>query len=276
MNTSRRSSGISRLLVSMLVLTAFSTPAWGATVQINGFEMYYEITGEGEPLVLLHGFFASGQAEWGPMVGDLSKDFELIIPDLRGHGSSTNPSGAFTHRQAALDVFALLDHLDLDRVKAVGSSTGGMTLLHMATQQPDRIIAMVIHSSTIYFPDQAREMMKNIDPSNIPDERMKELREQHKHGDDQIVALMTQFNAFKDNYDDMNFTAPYLSTITARTLIVHGDRDAFFPARIGLEMYEGIPDSYLWVVPNAGHDAGIQRDPQLFIRTTTAFLKEQL
>ena len=87
---------------------------------------------------------------------------------------------------------------------------------------------------------------------------------------------MTQFNAFKDNYDDMNFTGPYLSTIKARTLIVHGDRDRFFPVHIALEMYEGIPDSALWVVPNAGHGAGIQRDQQLFIRTATAFLKDEL
>jgi pimeloyl-ACP methyl ester carboxylesterase len=51
----------------------------------------------------------------------------------------------------------------------------------------------------------------------------------------------------------MNFTPPYLSTITARTLIVHGDRDPFFPVSIPVEVYRAIPDSYLWVVPNGGH-----------------------
>ena len=158
----------------------------------------------------------------------------------------------------------------------MGISTGGMTLLHMATQQPDRIEAMVLIGATIYFPEQAREEMRNQDPGNVPERRMQAMRELHKYGDEQILALFTQFNSFKDNYDDMNFTGPYLSTISARTLIVHGDRDAYFPARIALEMYEGIPDSYLWVVPNAGHDAGIWRDPEPFIRTTTAFLKDQL
>jgi pimeloyl-ACP methyl ester carboxylesterase len=51
----------------------------------------------------------------------------------------------------------------------------------------------------------------------------------------------------------MNFTPPYLSTITARTLIVHGDRDRFFPVSIPVEMYRAIPDSYLWVIPNGLH-----------------------
>jgi pimeloyl-ACP methyl ester carboxylesterase len=58
---------------------------------------------------------------------------------------------------------------------------------------------------------------------------------------------------YKDSYDDMNFTGPYLSTITARTLIVHGDRDQFFPFNIPVEMYRSIPKSFLWIIPNGGH-----------------------
>ncbi len=257
-------------------LVFVGAPALAETVRVNGFEMYYEIIGDGEPLVLLHGFSNTGHSAWGPMVSDFSKEFRLIIPDLRGHGSSTNPSGEFTHRQSALDVFALLDNLGLERVKAIGGSTGGMTLLHMATQQPDRIEAMVLRGATIYFPEQAREIQRNQDPAAIPEDRMRQQRELHVYGDEQIFMLARQFNAFKDNYDDMNFTGPYLSTIKARTLIVHGDRDRFFPAHIALEMYEGIPNSALWVVPNAGHGAGIRRDQQQFILTATLFLKDEL
>jgi pimeloyl-ACP methyl ester carboxylesterase len=57
----------------------------------------------------------------------------------------------------------------------------------------------------------------------------------------------------KDSYDDMNFTEPYLSTVTARTLIVHGDRDEFFPVDIAVGMHRGIPRSALWIIPNGGH-----------------------
>jgi pimeloyl-ACP methyl ester carboxylesterase len=64
---------------------------------------------------------------------------------------------------------------------------------------------------------------------------------------------MTQFSGFQDSYNDMNFTPPLLSTIKARTLIVHGDRDAFFPVSIPVEQYEAIPNSYLWIVPNGRH-----------------------
>ena len=150
-----------------------------------------------------------------------------------------------------------------------------MTLIHMATQQPDRAEAMVLVAATIYFPEQVRETQRQSDPDTMPPERWEELRRLHKHGDDQIRALMEQFRAFADNYDDMNFTSPYLSTITARTLIVHGDRDFYFPVSIPVDMYDSIPRSYLWIIPNTGHGTGIGEDPlnEFFTRTVLEFLQ---
>ena len=265
---------VGALLMALSGLVVLTAPASGDTVQVNEFELYYETAGQGQPLLLLHGFTQVG-AEWDPIKDELASQFRLIIPDLRGHGSSTNPSGQFTHRQSALDMFALLNHLEMERVQAIGFSTGGMTLLHMATQQPERIDAMVLIGTTTYFPEQAREILRGIGPDALPEEDMQELRAIHKYGDDQIRALLTQFNAFKDSYDDMNFTPPYLSTITARTLIIQGDRDPFFPVSIGLELYEAIPRSYFWIVPNRGHLPIWGPTQQLFSCTATAFLRDQ-
>src|SRR5881397_1768679 len=122
----------------------------GQTAAINGMQMYFEIHGEVEPLLLLHGFTGAG-SNWQAFVSGLSREYQLIIPDLRGHGRSTNPSSEFTFRQCALDIFALLDHLGIERFKAIGLSGGGNTLLHMATQQPVRIVAMVLVSATSYY-----------------------------------------------------------------------------------------------------------------------------
>ena len=260
--------------VLLACLSVVSARTWAETVHVNGFEMFYEIVGEGDSVVLLHAFTHAG-AEWEPITGELAEEFQLIIPDLRGHGSSTNPSGEFTHRQSALDIFALLDHLGLERVKAMGISAGSMTLLHMATQQPDRIDAMVLIGAGTYFPEQAREIFRNVDPNNVPEEQMQELQDFHKRGDEQIIAILSQFNALKDSYDDVNFTPPYLSTITARTLIVHGDRDRFFPASIALELYEGIPRSYLWLIPTGGHIPVFGPAQQHFLDIAPEFLRDQ-
>lgn len=73
--------------------------AAGCTTKVNDIEMSYEVQGAGEPLLLLHGFGGCGQ-DWQPFVALLARHFKLIMPDLRGHGGSTNRAGRFTHRQA--------------------------------------------------------------------------------------------------------------------------------------------------------------------------------
>src|SRR5271169_1659078 len=125
-------------------------PSGGQTRSINGIELYFETYGEGEPLLLLHGFMGSG-ADWGQVFKIPPDGYRSIFPDLRGHGRSTNPSGAFTFRQSAADVLALLDGLNIGQCKAIGVSGGAQTLLHMATEQPGRIDAMVLVSGGHYF-----------------------------------------------------------------------------------------------------------------------------
>uniref|UniRef100_UPI000BE5D2FA alpha/beta fold hydrolase n=1 Tax=Mangrovitalea sediminis TaxID=1982043 RepID=UPI000BE5D2FA len=243
----------------------------GHTVQINDIEMYYEEYGVGKPLVLLHGFGGSAQ-NWRPFTTELSKDYRLLVVDLRGHGYSTNPNNEFTHRQAARDIFLLLDKLGIDHFSAMGMSSGGMTLLHMATSQPQRIDLMVLVSATSHFPKQAREIMRNASFETMPPEVREMYRECAKRGDAQIHQLITQFNAFHDNYDDMNFSEQDLSTISARTLVIHGDRDRFFPVEISVDIYRYVPNAELWVIPGGDHVPIF--DPTVpFTSTALQFLK---
>jgi pimeloyl-ACP methyl ester carboxylesterase len=214
--------------------------------------MYYEEYGVGEPLVLLHGFGGCAQ-NWHPFVDELSERHRLLVVELRGHGHSTNPDNKFTHREAASDVFHLLDKLGVGRFSAMGMSSGGMTLLHMATSQPRRIDAMVLISATTHFPEQARAIMRRASLATMPRQVQEMYRQCAKRGDEQIRQLVAQFNAFHENYDDMDFTAENLATITARTLVVHGDRDNFFPVDIPVSIYRSIPDAALWIVPGGDH-----------------------
>src|ERR1051326_4493343 len=243
----------------------------GQTAHVNGFEMYFEVRGEGEPLVLLHGGGGAG-GNWSLVFKEVPAGFRLIVPDLRGHGGSTNPTGEFTFRQSALDVFALLDHLGVGRFKAVGVSMGAKTMLHAATQQPSRVEAMVIVSATPYFPEQAREIMRQVSEAQHSEAEWTQMRQWHRHGDEQIRALWRMAEAFKDDYTDMSFTPPRLSTIEARTLIVHGDRDPLYPVRMATELFDSIPRSYLWIVPNGGHGPIFGDMAQPFVETSLAFL----
>jgi len=224
----------------------------GRTVALPGMEMYYETAGNGPPLLLLHGFTQSGRM-WDPYVKTFEERYRVIVPDLRGHGGSTNPGGQFTMRQSARDILALLDHLKIDRVRAIGSSAGAMTLLHMATQQPDRVEVMVLVGGGLYYSAACRDLLQEYSLESVSEAGWERLRRVHRHGDDQIRMLFNQMRGFKDSYDDVAFTPPLLSTIRARTLIVQGDRDVCFPPTMAAEMQASIPGSYLWVIPNGQH-----------------------
>jgi len=249
-------------------------PNNGYIEHVMGIDIYYEVRGEGEPLVLLHGGGGIG-ANWDLVFKEQPIGYRLVVPDLRGHGRSTNPAGTFTLRQLALDVFALLDRLGIDRFKAIGLSMGAKTLLHLATQQPDRVDAMVLISAAPYFPRQARSIMSEFTPETRSEAEWQQMRAWHQHGDDQIREIWKQVNAFKDSYDDMNFTPPYLSTITARTLIVHGDRDPLYPVELAMEMYSAIPRSSLWIVPNGGHGPIFGKMADHFVETALAYLRDE-
>ena len=241
------------------------------TVAVNGLDLFYRDTGSGDPLLLLHGFTGSGD-DWRHVFAQPIEGFRVIAPDLRGHGRSTNPSGTLTFADVARDVFALLDTLGLDRVKAIGMSGGANTLLHMATQQPSRVLAMVHVSGTPRFPDQARAIMRTMTEETRSEAEWAEMRARHHRGDDQIRALWKYVRGFADDGDDMSFTAATLSRITARTLIVHGDRDPLYPVELAVELLRGIPNAALWVVPNGGHGPIFGEQAAPFARTATAFL----
>src|SRR5437773_137124 len=155
------------------------------TIDVHGFDLFYDARGDGEPLLLLHGGMGIG-GDWLRVFPTEPPGFQLIVPDLRGHGRSTNPSRHFTFRQFALDAHALLDRLGIARVKAIGVSAGAKTLLHMATQQTDRVEAMVLASATPQFPPQVRPIMAGMTADGLSEAEWAALRQRHVHGDDQI------------------------------------------------------------------------------------------
>ncbi len=246
-------------------------PPPGRIETLNGVQLYFEIHGAGHPLLLLHGFSGSSQ-DWKTVIEDWGQHFQLIVPDLRGHGRSGILPRPFRHQDAAADVFALLDHLGIETCKGLGVSGGGNVLLHLATQQPQRIRAMVLVSATPYFPAQARPIMREY-AASLPANQWEILRRSHPGGDAQIRAILDSTKAFAESYDDMSFTPPHLATIEARTLIVQGDRDPLYPVELSVEMARAIPRASLWIVPNGGHGPVFGEKWPEFLQTAAAFLK---
>lgn len=268
------------ILGQLIMYPSFSqlpTSANGKFVELNGCKIYYEEFGQGEPLLLLHGFTGTGQHwTWKGTDGKLSsfaeeyaKNYRVIVWDMRGHGRSTNADTSinFLHATAARDLISLMDKLKLNKVKAIGHSSGGMTILYAAIMSPERFEAIIPVSAQIYYSKQLREFIEKNGKPNILNPDL-----ERNHGKEKGRFLARQFYNFRKLYGDPAMTPDQLGTIKARTLIVHGDND-FVPVSQAWEMFQNIPNAHIWISPNTGH--GPQFGPNFddFIRRTLEFLK---
>lgn len=246
--------------------------ARGHFADVNRTRIYYEDHGRGEPLLLLHNF-GSTASQWKAYIDDWAPRYRVIAWDMRGHGRSTNPSSSdvFLHAEAARDLLALMDTLGIRRARAIGGSSGGMTLLYAATMAPERFEALVLVGAQIYYSEAVRKWVVTHGHWEKDPDVMKRLTQ--THGESRGLQVAQQFWRFRTLYDDPAFTPDKLATISARTLIVHGDND-FVPITQALEMYHSIPSARLWIVPNGGHLPYTAQENHVdFMRRVTEFLE---
>jgi pimeloyl-ACP methyl ester carboxylesterase len=242
-------------------------------IQIEDAELHYDVHGEGEPLLWLHGGLGHGP-DWQYIFPQAPAGYQLIAPDLRGHGRSTGARPTYSFAQSADDMVALLDHLAIDQVKVIGLSGGGITALHMALLQPERVPSMIVISAPPRFPEQARAIQRVFSPAMLSEDERARMQTRHQR-EGQLELLFAQVHAMADA-NDPNFTTEQLSAITAETLVVFGDRDPLYPVALAVELRQSIPRSWLWVVPNGGHGPVFGRDASRFTETARAFLRGEM
>lgn len=258
--------------IALLACSSIGRPVSAETLRTNGVEIEYQVTGSGQPLLMIHGFGECSEQSWGAIAPEFAKSYRVITVNQRGHGGSTNPSGKFTHQQSAEDIRSLMDALGIKSASAIGFSSGGMTLLHLATRYPDRLSKLVLVGATTHFGEQARRIMRSVASDGLPPPVREQFLKCAVRGPVQADDLTRQFGNFKDSYTDMNFKAADLTKIKAQTLIVHGDRDDFFPVSIPVEMYGAIPRSQLWIVPGGDHSPTAGAPTGVFTQTVNTFL----
>lgn len=117
-----------------------------AVARIDNHALHYEDTGQGSPVLLLHGLGSTGE-EWDLVVPELAARHRCIVPDVRGHGRSDKPAGSYSVPLFARDIAALCDQLGLTSLHVVGLSMGGMIAFQLAVNRPDLVRSLVIINS---------------------------------------------------------------------------------------------------------------------------------
>ncbi|MGL1889400.1 MAG: alpha/beta hydrolase [Reichenbachiella sp.] len=238
------------------------------TVNLGDINLYYEEYGEGEALILLHGWTQSSQF-WKEYIEEYAKGYNVFAIDLRGHGKSSSLNSDFSIKRTANDILALMDYLGLDKVNAIGLSFGGLAILQLASLHPDRVKSMVlIGASHKYNGQDNKELSEQFKFKNLPLEYIDELKKIHFNGDDQIRGL---FNP-NLNYE-INLTIENLKKIDIKTLIINGDKDELLGVKPAFELHENLPNSYLWIIPDMGHIAISNHNKIEFQRITNNFFQ---
>ena len=122
----------------------------GQYADINGLHLYYEVHGEGRPLIALHGGLGSGEM-FAPILGALSEHRQVILPDLQGHARTADIDRPIDYRLMADDIAGLIRHLGLERPDVLGYSIGGGTAFWTAVQHPELLGRLVLVSVQFKF-----------------------------------------------------------------------------------------------------------------------------
>ena len=238
---------------------------------VEGLTMYYEDHGpsDGAPLVLLHGFTLTGRLSWDDHLAAFGDEYRLVVPDLRGHGLTGNPDGpsAMNHHQFARDISALCDRLGIGHAAFFGYSSGAAVVLNLALKRPDLVAAAVLAAGFFTIPVATRGAMGGMDPLDLADSwygpsgdamgphRAMFVDAHRALGSDHWRVVLGDFIAMFERTDLDDFSEPdSLSQISAPVLVLHGDRDEFFPIELPVELYRRLPDAELGVLPQSGHE----------------------
>ncbi|HEU0337298.1 MAG TPA: alpha/beta hydrolase [Gaiellaceae bacterium] len=250
-------------------------------IAVNGVELWHRVTGEGEPVVQIHGA-GFGHFNFDPVTPLLAERFRIVDFDMRGYGQSERPHQAYDMEVWADDVAGLLDALALERAHVHGTSMGGMVAIVVAGKYPERTTSVVINCAAAKLGAAGRLIFKNwidiarLDPDGPGSRLLAELitwqalSKRFLDEQDEAELATTIQTILRDSNDVEVFTAacqamcdmdlrPWLGRITSPALVLGGDEDLMTPWDQGpggagqQAIADGIAGAETYVIRGSNH-----------------------
>ena len=231
--------------------------------EVNGLNMYYEIHGTGQPLVVIHGAYMTIDA-MGEVVPELAKTRQVIAVELQGHGRTADIDRPLSYEQMADDVAALLRHLVTEKADVFGYSMGGGVALQVAIRHPEVVRKLVVASAS-YTSDgmhpELLEMIPTITPEAFSGSPIEEAYLRTAPNPDDFPTLVAKLKRL--DMEPFAWPPEDIRGIAAPTLLIIGDSDAIRPEH-AVELFQllgggvmgdlaGLPKSQLAVLPGTTH-----------------------
>ncbi len=216
--------------------------AKGRYFATGGIKLYYEIYGKGQPLLLIHGNGGSIR-DWRNQIPFFSKQYQVIAVDSRSQGKSVDTTGVLNYEMMADDFDALLTHLNIDSAYVVGWSDGGINGLLLAIRHPGKVKKLAVTGANLRPGAPAISQ----DGMNMVSEALTQL-----HAAPQDAATKNTIKLLHMMEVEPNIPLTDLHKIKCPVLVMGGDFDVINPAHT-LEIFQNIPQAYLWILPESGH-----------------------
>ncbi|MFN4217897.1 MAG: alpha/beta fold hydrolase [Candidatus Bipolaricaulia bacterium] len=239
------------------------------TTSVNGITLYYEVHGQGEPLLLIAGI-GYGTWLWAKQIPELSKYFSVIAFDNRGVGRSDKPDTEYTVPLLASDAYELLRALGVERAHILGISLGGFIAQQLALDHPEIINKLILCSTSHGGPNmilphgEVLQLMafgagKDTFQQGLELAFSQEYLEQHPDEIAQLTAPMRRnpqprYAYLRQFMAPLNFNSePRLHELTVPVLVMAGEADRVVPVENSRRLAEKLPHATLVTFPNAGH-----------------------
>ena len=245
----------------------------GSYASVNGLEMYYEIHGTGEPLVLLHGAYMTINA-MGEVVPSLAKTRRIIAVELQGHGRTADIDRPLSYEQMADDTAALLRHIGIEEADIFGYSMGGGIALQVTIRHPEVVRKLVLAS--VYYNDdgvypEVLEVIETITPEAFAGTPWREEYDRIAPNPEHFPTLVAKLKELDLTF--VGWPPEDIQAIEAPALVIIGDSDVVRPEHT-VEMFRlvgggvagdlaGLPSSRLAILPGTTHVGLVERSDLL-------------
>lgn len=226
----------------------------GHYVKADDAKIYYEVYGQGEPIVILHGGGLGCTYEMGCFIDELKSNFQVIAISTRGHGKSEIGHKPFTLKQRADDINSVFDDVKIKNpVSIIGFSDGGYSGYSFAVNYPSRVKKLVaigageVLQSNKKFIFDLNEW-KNFDSEFIY-QQLQLMPEPNR--------WQEMLNMYQDMWNGITISKEIFSKVKCQVLIINGEKDINSPMTTAISAYYELPNAQLSIIPNAPHQCFI-------------------
>lgn len=227
-------------------------------VNLHGLDLYYEVHGDGEPLVLLHNGLGSTRS-FTKQAHEFSKHFRVIAYDRCGYGRSAQMTALNEGwlEDSVEELSRFLDEVKVERAHFCGVCVGGAIALLFAAENPSRVDQIVVAGTCCFGEEKTSSKALKLypRPEDLPESWSQELAEHHgEEYSRNLYRIFYQAIEEENGYPFKGYDLrPILRAVKSPVLVIYGDRDGLFDIEQAYAMYSHLPNAELCVIPNCGH-----------------------